>query len=95
MAEGICEVRVAVIRKTDSMFVGSMPAMVGMVTRYGNKEDGFATIAKLNVKSVTYNTGDRESHGICINLDEARKFGWPNVAGCKPYAKLRSIRESR
>jgi hypothetical protein len=67
--------RVAVIRKTDSVQVGSMPAKVGMVLVHGSK------IVKVNEKSVlTEDPGCqgkwRKTHLMSVYLQEARKFGF-------------------
>lgn len=67
--------RLAVIRKTDHVQVGTMPAHLGMVLCSGSK------IIKVNAKSVlTEDPGCnglwRKTHVMSVFLDEARKFGY-------------------
>jgi hypothetical protein len=66
--------RVAVIRKTDSVQVGSMPAHPGMALADGRK------VAKVNEKSILVSqegcSDFRITHLVSVHLNEAKKFGF-------------------
>lgn len=67
--------RVSVIRKTDSVGVGSMPAHVGMELAGGSK------VVKVNEKSILVEQPGcqgnfRITHLVSVHLQEARKFGF-------------------
>jgi len=67
--------RVAVIRKTDYVTVGSMPAMPGMQLAFQDK------VVKVNPKSIMVEkpgcTGTwRVAYNVSVFLDEAKRFGY-------------------
>lgn len=81
--------RVRVIRKTDSVQLGTMNLQVGMVLTNGR------TVTKVNESSYLPAVApgypaERDTPNVL--LSEARKFGWPQAAGCKSLG-CRSIKE--